>query len=72
MGLVTVGFFADGPMFAEKALAILEAAGKEYGKDFVNLGYRAGGESAIAMLAADVKARSQSTSEDGHFEASAS
>lgn len=55
VGLVTVGFFADGPMFAEKALAILEAAGKEYGKDFVNLGYRAGGEGAIAMLAADVK-----------------
>ena len=55
VGVVTVGFFADGPMFAEQALAILEEAGKEYGKDFVNLGYRAGGEGAIAMLAAGIK-----------------
>jgi len=59
VGLVTVGFFPDGPMFAEKVFWILEEAGKTYGEDFVNLGYRAGGEGAIAMLASDVKAAFQ-------------
>jgi len=40
---------AEGPMFAEQAIeAIAVPAGLVYGKDYVHLGYRAGGEGAVA------------------------
>lgn len=49
---IMVAFVDAGPMFAEQ---ILEHVGKKYdityGKDFVNLGYLAGGETAIKNFA---------------------
>lgn len=43
----------EGTMFAQNNLALYEKEGKVYGKDFVNLGYFAGGESAVAALSED-------------------
>lgn len=54
--VVAVSFNPDGPLFADQAFKALEAAGKVYGKDFINLGYRSGGEGAVAMMAQDIKA----------------
>lgn len=41
----------DGPMFAERSLKVLENQGLQYGSDYVNLGFFAGGESGIAAWA---------------------
>ena len=52
--VIGISFQAQGPMLAVKAF---EAAGwteKEYGIDYVNLGYRAGGQGAVAAFASDV------------------
>lgn len=39
----------EGPMFAEQAIAAVAVpAGLVYGKDYVHLGYRAGGEGSVA------------------------
>jgi len=55
--VVAVGFHSpDGPEWADKALQILEQAGKVYGVDYINLGYRAGGEGAVAFAAKDIHA----------------
>ena len=54
--VVAVSFWEDGPMFIDRAIRILELAGKKYGTDYVNLGYRTGGESAIARFAEDMRA----------------
>ncbi len=43
----------EGPMFAERYLAVLEEYDKEYGVDYVNLGYFAGGEAGMAAWAED-------------------
>jgi hypothetical protein len=53
MRVIAVAFVADGPQFAAQALATAPQD-KVYGKDFVNLGYRAGGENAIAAFVQDV------------------
>ncbi|NLA59778.1 MAG: hypothetical protein GX863_01570 [Firmicutes bacterium] len=45
----------EGTMFAEQNLKAYEAAGKAYGTDYVNLGYFAGGESAVAALSEDFR-----------------
>ncbi len=45
----------EGPMITERLVAPYEEAGKEYGVDFVNLGYLAGGENAIAAYCGDLK-----------------
>ncbi|HHY17673.1 MAG TPA: hypothetical protein GX524_06305, partial [Firmicutes bacterium] len=45
----------EGTMFAQRNLAIYEDAGKVYGKDFVNLGYFAGGENAVAALSENIR-----------------
>lgn len=49
---------ASSPMLIEEAMKSvgLEAYGKKYGVDFVNLGYLAGDESTIAAFGADVHA----------------
>ncbi len=44
-----------GTMFAQRNLVVYEEAGKSYGEDFVNLGYFAGGESALAALCENIK-----------------
>ncbi|HHW17749.1 MAG TPA: hypothetical protein GXX30_02455 [Firmicutes bacterium] len=41
----------DGPMFAERSLKVLESLNQQYGSDYVNLGFFAGGESGIAAWA---------------------
>jgi len=43
----------DGPMMCNRIIAGFEEKGYEYGKDFVNLGYVAGGENAIRQFALD-------------------
>ncbi len=55
--VVALSFYSpDGPEWGEKALEILRDAGKEYGVDYINLGYRAGGETAVAYAAKDMHA----------------
>jgi len=53
--IIFLGQQTDTPMIVEKLIAPYEAAGKRYGVDFVNLGYLAGGENAIASYARDLK-----------------
>lgn len=51
---VMVSFWDAGPMFGEQVIKPLEAQGKKYGVDFINLGYVAGGEPGIKKFATDV------------------
>jgi len=44
-----------GTMYAVKNLKLYEEAGRVYGKDYVNLGYFAGGESAVAALCENIR-----------------
>lgn len=53
--IIFVGNQTEGPMITERLVAPYEAAGKQYGVDFVNLGYLAGGENAIASYCRDLK-----------------
>jgi len=52
--VIGVAFVPDGPQFAEQAFATAPG-GKKYGVDYVDLGYRAGGENAIAAFAQDIQ-----------------
>jgi hypothetical protein len=52
--VIGMGFFDTGPSLLETALGGSEFRNKEYGKDYVNLGYLAGGETAIARMAKDI------------------
>ena len=49
--IVTIASFPAGPTFADECLEILEEYGYEYGVDYVNLGYYAGGEPTLAAFA---------------------
>ncbi|HHY76031.1 MAG TPA: hypothetical protein GX500_04495 [Firmicutes bacterium] len=51
---IGMGFFDTGPSLLESAFAASLYAEKEYGVDYVNLGYLAGGENAIASMAKDL------------------
>lgn len=51
--IIMISFFEQGPLFAEQILNSIELGGKEYGKDYVNLGFVSGGEAAIAGFARD-------------------
>ena len=53
--IICVCFNAQGVMIAEKLLGPHEEAGKVYGEDFCNLGFVAGGETALAAYARDLK-----------------
>lgn len=53
--IITVSLNAQGPMIAEKLLLPYEESGKVYGTDFCNLGFMAGGETALAAYARDLK-----------------
>ncbi|QOR33739.1 hypothetical protein IMX26_09515 [Clostridium sp. 'deep sea'] len=53
--IVCIAFWDTGPLFSDKFLAELEGThDKLYGKDYANLGYIAGGETAISAFAKDV------------------
>ncbi len=54
--VIGVSFTVEGDNWAERALQILGDNGKVYGTDYVNLGYKAGGESAIALAAENLGA----------------
>lgn len=56
--IVEVSFDSAGPMFADRALKDAFGASKDhtlYGKNFVNLGYIPGGETAMKSFAANAK-----------------
>jgi hypothetical protein len=53
--VVFMSFSPDGPMLVEQAISSGEfLASKKYGVDYVNLGYRAGGEGAVAAVFQDM------------------
>jgi len=55
--VILVGHGTEAPIFAEKALNEIKAYDrKEYGVDFVHLGYIAGGEAAISGMCRDLHA----------------
>ncbi len=53
--IVCASFKNHGPMIIDELTAPHVAEGKQYGVDFVNLGFLAGGETALAAWAADLK-----------------
>lgn len=53
--IIFVGNQTDDPMVIESLVKPYEAGGKQYGVDFVNLGYLAGGENAIAAYCQNLK-----------------
>lgn len=52
--VVAISFFEQGPMMAEGVFARTGMNQLKYGTDYVNLGYRAGGQAAIAAFGADI------------------
>jgi len=53
--LIVSGMWQDGPMIAQKLIEPLaEKYGKEYGVDWVNLGFRAGGTPYIRLMTEDI------------------
>jgi hypothetical protein len=61
--IYAVASVAEGSMFAQSNLKAYEAAGKVYGADYVNLGYFAGGESAVVALSSDFRSVFKSDSQ---------
>lgn len=53
--IICFSYKSHGPMIIDKLTAPHEARGKEYGVDFVNMGFLAGGETALAAYARDIK-----------------
>jgi len=51
--VIAVAFTPQGPMIADNVLKVYEKAGREYGKDYCNLGYLAGGETAMGAFIRD-------------------
>ena len=52
--VVAMSSTTEGPMFAQQTLPIYQQQGKQYGIDYVNLGFLAGGESGLSALCRDV------------------
>lgn len=53
--VLLVAFWEAGPMFANELIqGQVDLNGKQYGTDFVNLGYIPGGETAMAAFASDI------------------
>lgn len=52
--LIGLSFWQTGPTLLEKSIEMSLYADKEYGTDYVNLGFLAGGENAIAFAAKDI------------------
>ena len=53
--LIFAGIKDHAPMIVDKLMAPWEARGKKNGVDWVNLGYLAGGETALSAYARDIK-----------------
>lgn len=53
--IICFSYKSHGPMIIDRLTAPHEAQGKTYGTDFVNMGFLAGGETALAAYARDVK-----------------
>lgn len=51
--VVLVSFFEQGPIFANQILGDIDLNGKQYGTDYVNLGFISGGEASMTGFAAD-------------------
>lgn len=51
--IALVSFFEQGPVFGEQLLAAIDLNGKEYGVDYVNMGFIPGGEAMMAGFAQD-------------------
>ncbi|HHY12180.1 MAG TPA: hypothetical protein GX529_06070 [Firmicutes bacterium] len=52
--VIGMGFFDTGPSLLETAFGGSDFKNKQYGTDYVNLGYLAGSETAIARMAKDI------------------
>lgn len=52
--VIGIAFWETGPSLLETCFAASLFRHKEYGRDYVNLGYVAGGENAIAAVAKDI------------------
>ncbi len=52
--VIAISFVPQGPIIADRLLGRWLEAGKEYGKDFCNLGYLAGGETAMNAFIRDL------------------
>jgi hypothetical protein len=52
--IICVAFWEQGAMLAEEILNSIDTQGKQYGTDFVDLGYVTGGETAMSAFAGDV------------------
>jgi hypothetical protein len=52
--IIAVGFFDTGPSLMETAFGGSAYKNKEYGTDYVNLGYLAGSENAISAMAKNI------------------
>lgn len=52
--VIGVAFLDTGANMFETALSKVDLTGKTYGEDYVNLGFRAGGEPSITAFAADI------------------
>ena len=54
--IIIVAFASvDGPSWAEKIISTTNLGNKQYGTDLVHLGYYAGGQTAVASFAADIR-----------------
>lgn len=51
--IACVAFDYPGPIFAEEILSAIDLCGKQYGVDYVNLGFIAGGEGSMPGFARD-------------------
>ncbi|MDP2859781.1 MAG: hypothetical protein Q8P50_17650 [Bacillota bacterium] len=51
--VVFASFAQTGPMMAENVITSGTPSGKKYGVDYVNMGFRAGGEGAVASMLQD-------------------
>jgi len=53
--IVTISFNSQGHIFADRILTATKTPDRTYGTDYVNLGFVAGGESALAQFLKDIR-----------------
>jgi hypothetical protein len=53
--VIGISFWEAGPSLLQKVIDASDMGAREYGTDYVNLGYVAGGETGMAAVARDVK-----------------
>jgi len=52
--IICLAFWEQGPVLAEEILNSIDTRGKQYGIDYVHLGYVSGGETAMSAFAGDI------------------